>query len=228
MIVRRLDRWSLDAWAVWREGSDAAPVSQGRVPVYGASQAGALLQYRFDPGSARDARAYVRAYRALVDRPESEVALGVSARPKPSVPVRLAAELRVTDNRFDTRVRPAAYAVTEIPPVELPFDLRADIYAGAGYVAGEGDTLFADGQANVTRQLARFGSEGRDAVKLSVGAGAWGGAQRDANRLDVGPTMRVDLSVGDVPARFSIDWRERVGGDASPVSGLAATLSTSF
>ncbi len=222
------ERWSLDAWAFARSGSGAASLSQGRVPVYGASQAGAILQYRAAPRSKHDPHVYARAYRALIDRPESEIAGGISARPLGRVPVRIAAEVRAVDDRFRTDIRPAAYAVTEIPPIALPGGLAGEVYAGAGYVGGVADTAFVDGQANITRQVARFGKNDREAVRLTVGAGAWGGAQRDANRLDVGPTMRVDLVLGDVPARVSVDWRERVGGDASPGSGVAATISTRF
>jgi hypothetical protein len=40
--------------------------------------------------------------------------------------------------------------------------------------------------------------------------------------------MRVDLTIGEVPARISLDWRERVAGDAAPDSGIAATISTRF
>jgi hypothetical protein len=93
-------RWSVDAWAFWRQGSDAAPISLGRVPIYGASQAGAVLQYRLAPGSRRDPRAYARAYRALVRRGESELAVGASARPLGRVPLRAAAEVRYTDGAF--------------------------------------------------------------------------------------------------------------------------------
>lgn len=223
-----LNRWTLDAWAFLREGSGAAPIAQGRVPVYGASQIGANLQFRIAPLSGTDPRLYLRAYRALIDEPESEIAAGVSARPMPNIPVRVAAELRATDNRFSSDLRPAAYAITELPPLALPLGLSAEIYAGAGYVGGEADTGFFDGQATVTRSVASFDLAKADDVRLSLGAGAWGGAQRDANRVDVGPTMRIDLSLGTVPARVSINYRERVGGDASPVSGLAATLSTQF
>ncbi len=221
-------RWSLDAWLFAREGSGAAPISQGRVPVYGASQAGAILQYRAAPASAHDPRVFVRAYRALIDRPESELAAGVSARPLARVPVRIAAEVRATDDRFRNDIRPAAYAVTEIPPIALPAGLAAEVYAGAGYVGGDADTAFVDGQAAITREVVRIGPQRRNGVRLSVGAGAWGGAQRDASRLDVGPTIRMDFALGDLPARVSVDWRERVGGDANPVSGIAATLSTRF
>lgn len=225
---RAPSRWSVDSWAFLREGSGAAPISQGRVPVYGASQIGANLQYRAAPGSGHDPRLYVRAYRALIDPAESEIAAGVSARPLARVPLRLAAELRATDDRFRSELRPAAYVVTEIAPVALPFGLSGEVYAGAGYVGGAADTGFIDAQGTVTRRVASFDLRREDDVRLSVGAGAWGGAQRDADRIDVGPTMRLDLSIGTVPARVSIDYRERVGGDAAPASGLAATLSTRF
>ncbi len=67
-----------------------------------------------------------------------------------------------------------------------------------------------------------------NAMRLSLGAGAWGGAQDGAHRVDVGPTMRLDVTLGAVPARVLLDWRERVEGDAGPGSGAAVTLSTRF
>ncbi|HSJ78345.1 MAG TPA: hypothetical protein VK913_06360 [Erythrobacter sp.] len=225
---RAADRWTLDSWAFWRQGSNAAPVSQGRVPIYGASQAGAVLQYRLAPEAARDPRLYARAYRALVRRGESELALGASARPLPQVPVRLAGEVRFTDGAFTNTVRPSAYAVTELAPLPLPLGTQLEAYGQAGWVGGPGATGFADGQASLTGEVRQFAALTDNAARLSVGAAAWGGAQRDAQRIDVGPTMRIDLTVGEVPARFSLDWRERVGGDAGPGSGLAATISTRF
>ncbi|MEQ8412476.1 MAG: hypothetical protein RIB52_13090 [Erythrobacter sp.] len=224
----RPDRWSLDAWAFWREGSASAPVSQGRVPIYGASQIGANLQWRARPSSPHDPRAYARAYRALVEGGESELALGVSARPLPRLPVRVGAEMRAIDGPFATELRPGVLAVTEFAPVRLPYDLALEAYAQGGYVGGEAATAFADGQIAVTRQVARFGSGPAGPMRLSIGAGAWGGAQQGSRRVDIGPTMRLDLNVGEVPARVSVDWRERVGGDAAPASGVAATLSTRF
>jgi hypothetical protein len=223
-----LGRWSLDAWAFWRQGSDSAPVSQGRVPIYGASQLGAVLQYRLAPESPRDPRLYARAYRALVRRGESEGAIGASVRPVGQVPLRLAGELRYTDGAFRSAARPAAYAVTEIAPIALPLGARLEAYGQAGWVGGPGATAFADGQASVTREVPRLAALTDDALRLSLGAAVWGGAQKDAQRIDIGPTMRLDLRVGEVPARVSLDWRERVGGDAGPNSGLAATISTQF
>lgn len=224
----RAGRWSLDAWGFWRQGSDAAPISQGRVPIYGASQVGALLQYRLAPGSPRDPRLHARAYRALVRRGESEVALGASARPLGRVPVRVLGELRLTDGAFRTQTRAAAFAVTELPPIALPLGARLETYAQGGWVGGIDDTLFADGQASVTREVGAIARASDNALRFSLGAAAWGGAQEGAHRVDLGPTMRLDLTVGEVPARLSLDWRERVEGDAGPESGVAVTLSTSF
>ncbi len=224
----RPDRWSLDAWAFWRQGSDAAPISQGRVPIYGASQAGAILQYRLAPASALDPRTYLRAYRALVLQGESELALGGSLRPFAGLPVRAAAEARYTETVLRSSVRPAAYAFTELPPLRLSPRTQAEAYAQAGWVGGPGSTWFADGQASVTRELPEAARLTGDRLRLAFGAGLWGGAQEDAQRLDIGPTLRLDMRLGQVPARVSVDWRQRVAGDAAPSSGVAATIATQF
>lgn len=221
-------RWSLDAWAFWRQGSASTPVSQGRVPIYGASQTGAVLQYRLAPSSRHDPRLYARAYRALVRQGETEGALGASLRPLGGVPLRLAGEVRYTDAAFFNDVRPAAYAVTEIAPLRLPFGTSLEVYGQAGWVGGRGETPFADGQASVTRELPAIARWTDDRLRLSLGAGAWGGAQKDAGRADIGPTLRLDTRIGQVPARVSVDWRLRVAGDASPGSGVAATVSAGF
>jgi hypothetical protein len=76
--------------------------------------------------------------------------------------------------------------------------------------------------------LARYARLSDNPLALSLGAAAWGGAQEGAARLDLGPTLRLDLTVGQVPARVSLDWRQRVASDASPGSGVAATVSAGF
>lgn len=198
------------------------------MPVYGASQIALNLQHRLGNAGANDPRVFARAYRAFVPDGEQEIAGGFSARPVGKVPVRAFAEVRLTQNSFGTDIRPAAYAVTELAPASLPLDFTLETYAGAGYVAGDAATGFVDGQIAATREIARFDGAGGSPVRVSLGAASWGGAQKDASRFDVGPTMRIDLSVGEVPARISLDWRERVGGDAAPDAGLAATISTRF
>lgn len=230
------DRWLLDAYAFYRQGSSAVSITQGRQPTYGASQLAANLQWRARPSSRHDPRVYARAYHALVTGGESEIATGVSALPLGSVPVRLYGELRATRNpassengiSAETNFRPAAYAATEIPPQKFPLGFSLETYGAAGYVGGNASTYFVDGQAALTRSLTRIGKPGIGSAAVSVGAGVWGGAQKGAQRVDIGPTLRFDVNIGDHPARVSVDYREQVAGDAQPDSGVAATVSTRF
>jgi hypothetical protein len=163
-----------------------------------------------------------------VRRGESELALGASLRPVARVPLRMAGEVRYTDAAFSNIYRPAAYAVTELAPLPLPYGAQLEAYGQAGWVGGPGATGFADGQASITGGVPLAARLSDNALRLGLGVAVWGGAQRDAQRFDIGPTMRFDLRLGEVPARLTIDWRERVAGDASPDSGVAATLSTGF
>ena len=231
----RTDRWMLDVFGFYRQGSSALSIPQGRSPIYGASQLSANLQWRAKPSSSHDPRIFLRAYQAQVEGGESEIAAGVSGRPFGKLPVRLFGELRATQSPavselgvgVQTKFRPAAYAVSELPPIKLPMGFALETYGAAGYVAGSPSTYFLDGQAIATRELLRIGKPGAGGA-VSVGGGIWGGAQRDAKRLDVGPTLRFDVDIGKLPARVSVDYREQVAGDAEPDSGVAATVSTRF
>lgn len=213
-------RWSADGWLLLRQDTTSA-LTSGRGS-YGRSQAGAVLRYALAPSSPYRPMAYARVSQAIGAR-ESELALGLSARPLPKVPVRAAAELRLTQANGQTLVRPAAYAVTELPPFELPLDLTAEAYGQAGYVGGKYASAFADGQVRAERPLAEFGD-----AKLAAGAGAWGGAQKGAARLDIGPSASLQLKLGQTNSRVSMDWRFRVAGDAEPASGPALTISAGF
>ena len=64
--------------------------------------------------------------------------------------------------------------------------------------------------------------------ELRAGAGAWGGAQKGAARLDIGPSASVDFRIGPANGRAQIDYRVKVAGDAEPGDGVAFTLSTGF
>ncbi|KWV92178.1 hypothetical protein [Erythrobacter sp. YT30] len=227
-VTATTDRWALDTWSFFRQGSSAAPISQGRVPTYGASQAGAKLTYRLAPKSRHDPRLFVRAYQALIANGEREIAAGASGRLLRNVPIRLAGEVRYTDTPLGARFRPAGYAFTEIPPISLPARFSLETYAQGGYVGGSGSTWFADGQAVATREITKFNAGKFGSARFSLGGGIWGGAQRGASRVDIGPSMRFDMSIGKVPARISVDWRQKIAGDAAPESGVAATISTRF
>lgn len=232
---QKTDRWLLDSFGFYRQGSSALSIPQGRSPIYGASQISANLQWRAKPSSSRDPRIFLRAYQAQVEGGESEIAAGLSARPFGKLPVRLFGELRATQSPaisdqgigVQTQFRPAAYAATEFAPFKLPMGFSLETYGAAGYVAGRPSTYFLDGQAVATRELLRIGRPGAGGT-VSIGGGVWGGAQRDARRLDVGPTLRFDVDIGKMPARVSVDYREQVAGDAEPDSGVAATVSTRF
>ena len=133
-------------------------------------------------------------------------------------------EGRLTEQGGRWRVRPAALAVTQLAPLDLPMALRAEIYGQAGYVAGKFATPFADGQVRVDRSLAQV-----DNVEARLGVGVWGGAQKGAARLDAGPGATLSMPLGKgLFGRAAIDWRFRVAGHAEPGSGPALTLSSGF
>ena len=216
-------RWSIATWAYLREGSGLV-AETGTVPAsYGRSQYGVLASYALRPSSPHRPALYVRATSAVSDPREPEVALGLSARPLPRVPLTAHVEGRYGRRAGGTELRPAAFLVAQPQPVELPGKLRAEAYAQAGWVGGDFATGFADGQLRVQRKLASF-----DFRRVSAGGGAWGGAQRGASRLDIGPTASVDLDLGDGSARLAVDYRVRVAGEARPGSGIAVTLATGF
>ena len=220
----RTRQWSADAWLLLRGGSQAALSGTAAPASYGASQAGAVLRYRLAPASDHRPAAYLRATSALGNVREREAAVGLSARPLPRVPVVVATELRLSDQRGGAQARPALLAVTELAPANLPGGIRAEAYGQIGYVGGRNATAFADGQLRAERTVARLGNS-----DIRAGLGAWGGAQKGAARLDIGPTASLGLSVGGpAAARVAVDWRVRVAGDASPSSGPALTLSAGF
>ncbi len=217
-------RWSGDGWLMLRRGGTASLATGAAPSTYGASQMGAVLRYRIDGESVHRPAAYLRATAALNGSGEREAAAGFSARPLASVPIIAAVEMRVTDQPGNTRLRPAALVVSEVPPFPLPLGARGEVFAQAGYVGGGYATGFVDGQLRVDREVARFGT-----AALRAGAGAWGGAQKGASRLDIGPGATMGLGIGQgASARLAIDWRFRVAGDAAPSSGLALTLSAGF
>jgi hypothetical protein len=216
-------RWSGDGWLLLRRGG-GAPALAAIGGSYGGSQAGMVLRYRLDRTSPLRPSAYLRASAALNGTREQEAALGLSARPIARMPVLAMAEVRATRSAAGTRIRPAAALVTQLAPFALPFRLTGEAYGQAGWVGGAGATAFAGGQLRIERPLAKIGNG-----ELAAGGGAWGGAQKDASRLDIGPTARITLHPTEQSTlRVAADWRFRVAGNAAPQSGPAITLSAGF
>jgi hypothetical protein len=218
-VVVPENHWSADGWLFLRDGN--GPVTGGAVGgTYGASQAGAVLRYRLAPSDWHRPTLYLRGTAALNGVREQEAALGASARPFGEVLMVAVVELRATRNNNGTGPRPAVAVISELPPQALPSGLQAEVYVQAGYVGGRDASAFVDGLVRLDHKLA---------TRLRVGAGAWGGAQENASRLDLGPTASITLSLGNFAgARLGLDWRFRVAGDASPDSGAALTLSAGF
>ena len=220
-------RWSLDAWVFLREGSGAAPVAAGLQPSYGKSQQGAVVRYRLADAGGRAPTLYARYTRALAGARETDVAAGLSAKPFAGFPLTAHAEIRATRVAGSTELRPAAFVTTGVHrDVPLGFQVRG--YAQAGWVGGDYATAFVDGQIVADREVAAFDLGKTRDGSLRVGGGAWGGAQRNAERLDAGPSASLVVPVADAPVRLSVDYRFRILGDAEPDSGVAVTLSTGF
>lgn len=216
-------RLSVDSWLFFRQDGQAVGTGNFAAPSYGRSQAGAVLRYRLRPQSRFEPQAYARVTQALSGPDDRDVALGLSARLLPGIPVTVHGEARLSEQSGRREVRPAAFITTGGERHGLPLGLKLRGYAQAGYVGGDFATAFADGSLVAERAVAQF-----DLGKVNAGAGLWGGAQEGAARLDLGPTANVTVKLGEVPARLSVDYRVRVAGDAEPGSGAALTLSTGF
>lgn len=216
-------RLTFDGWLYWRDGSgDYGQFANGPAQL-GGSQAGAILSYRLDAASPIHPTAYLRATQAIGGVGESELAFGVKLRPVASVPIDIHAEARVFATGGTTEIRPAVLATGGFDHATLPQGLKARGYGQAGYVGGEFKTGFVDGQVVIDRPIINSGQG-----SLSIGAGTWGGAQRGASRLDVGPSASISLPIQRASVRISADYRVRVAGDAQPATGPAVTLSTSY
>lgn len=146
-----------------------------------------------------------------------EMAVGVDWRPIRRLPVRLLVEQRIALDSGQNA--PAALIVGGIGPRPVAPGLTLTAYAQAGAVERGRIEPFADGAARIGLALT---------PGLDVALGAWGGAQRDAQRLDVGPSLGIAIPTAGRRTRLSLDWRERVAGRAAPNSGPALSLAGDF
>jgi hypothetical protein len=203
--------WSASAWFVTRRGAPASG------PMLGGDQAGVRIAYALDP--ARGLGLYARAS-APLGQPGRELAIGVEWQPG-QLPLRVVAEQRfgLDGNAGGTGLG----VVGGVSDVALGggFDLEA--YGQAGAVIRQRTYPFADGALRVTRTVAR-----RELGRIEIGGGAWGAAQREAARLDIGPSAVATLPVAGRAVRVALDWRERIAGDARPGSGPALTVGADF
>lgn len=212
------DRWRGSVWLLWRAGSadPADIVTGGRL---GGSQAGLRLDYDLTPVGTGRAAAYGRVSSAF-NRPASpEGALGIAWQPSRAIPVSIAAERRIAFGE-GARNANALLIVGGLGPTPVIGSLEAESYAQAGVVGFRRGDLFADGKFSLLSPLARS--------PIRMGLSVSGGAQPKVERLDVGPEIQLRLPLPQVASRVSIEWRERIAGQASPSSGLAVTLGADF
>jgi len=207
-------RWSASAWLVARPGTGlGTPPGASQL---GGSQAGLRVSYLLLP--ERRVAAFARIATPLAGK-GAEGAVGLEWQPV-RAPVRLVAEQRfgLDGARGGTGLGVIAGIDTRVPA-----DFRLEAYGQAGAIRRARIELYADGAARATRVVAEAGG-----VRLSLGAGAWGAAQRDAQRLDLGPSATLGLPIGRQKVRLALDWRQRVVGDARPGSGPALTIGSDF
>lgn len=205
------DRWQASAWFATRRGAGTGGT------MLGGDQAGLRLARTLD----RRGRValYARASAPLTGSGR-ELALGIEWRPW-RAPMRFLAEQRIALD--GGKSGPAVAVVGGVTGIDLPFAFELEGYGQAGAVKRARIEPFADGALRVTRPVAAIGE-----ARLALGAGAWGAAQREAARVDLGPTAVTTLPVSGQSLRIAIDWRERVAGDARPGSGPALTLGADF
>lgn len=206
-------RWSGSAWAIARPSGTGGGLGASQL---GGSQAGARLAYAL--GRAGRVSVVGRLATPLEGRGR-EAALGLEWRPT-RLPIRLFAEQRFALDRG--RGGPSAGVIAGLYE-QLPLDFRLEAYGQVGAVKRDRVEGFADGVGRMTRAVAKFGP-----ATVDIGAGAWGGAQRRAERLDFGPTIGASVPIAGRNVRLTIDYRVRVAGRARPGSGPALSLGTDF
>jgi hypothetical protein len=212
-IARARSRLAGSVWLVARGGASATLLG-GQL---GASQAGARLTYAL--GAARRVAIAARVATPLSGRGR-EAAIGLDWQPT-AMPVHLIAEQRFALD--GGRGGPTVGVIGGAGPTEVVRGVTVEGYAQAGAIARDRIDGFIDGSLRVTTRLGE-----RAGTRIDLGLGAWGGAQRGAARLDVGPTLGLVLPVGPRRLRLAADWRQRVAGDARPGSGPAISIGSDF
>ena len=216
--LNQRDSFSFSAWLLARSGS-GPPAMSGQAAL-GGSQAGVRGSWRLDRAGRAEAFARI----SSTGRPGdgAEAALGVAFRPHRRLPLQLVAERRQAIAGTGGRSAFAAYLVGGVDSVRAG-PASIDAYGAAGMVGLRSRDLVAEGSA-----VARVPVAGIGPVDLSVGGGVWAAAQPGTARVDLGPRAQLRWREGPVRPVISLDWRQRVSGDARPRSGPALTVGADF
>lgn len=213
-------------WFFARAGSSLTnPFSTALQPgsaQYGGSQTGAIFSFRLAGDRGRNVAVYSRVSSPLAVKGAGEIAIGAKAKPISGLPISLYAERRFREGQLSGSGT-ALFAAGGSGPDEIMRDVFLETYGQAGYVFQDDDSYFFDGSASVQRKLATVGTG-----KISLGGAVWAGGQEGVRRFDIGPRINIDAPFKNLQTRVSVDWRQRVAGNAEPGSGLAVSLSTGF
>ncbi len=227
-LKRLKKRWSLEAWVLLRDGGTTNVATAA--PVLGGGQAGSTLAYTINPLAKQpvslvgrlSVASVGRAFRSTqYDPGTQQYALGVAWRPLPWAQLsaeRLIAGGYLARNAF--AVRAAAGGGGAWGPV----DWRA--YGETGVIGPARPDYYAGGLARAGWRLPSWSR-----FHWSVGAGTWGSVDAGAFtawRLDAGPSLAADFTLGRQTLELSADWRFRVAGNTLPGSGPAVTLVTRY
>jgi len=211
--LRGTSRLTGSAWLLVR-GGPAGTVSGGRL---GASQGG--MRFTYALGRHRRVALAARIAAPLKGRGR-EIALGVEWQPL-RLPIHLVAEQRfVLDGG---RGGPTVGVIAGYGPSNIAPGIRIEAYGQGGAIVREGLEGFIDASARVTHPLGTIGK-----ARVDIGIGAWGSAQRAAARFDVGPSVVATLPIARKSLRLTLDWRERIAGNARPGSGPALSIGSDF
>jgi len=213
LVANGPSRLTGSAWLLAR-GGPAGTVSGGQL---GASQGGLRLAYAL--GSQRKV-ALVAHVATPLKGAGREAALGIEWQPT-GLPIRLVAEQRFALD--GARGGPTIGVIAGYGPADVAPGLRLEAYGQAGAI-GRGEIEgFVDASARLTHPLGKLAG-----ATIDIGAGAWGSAQRDAERFDIGPSLVAALPVARKTIRLTLDWRERIAGGARPGSGPALSIGSDF
>ncbi|MEJ7934716.1 hypothetical protein WG907_10660 [Sphingobium sp. AN558] len=211
------DRWHLGSWALWRAGGGQARAStDGRL---GGSQIGARLDFDFTPAAPGRVASYARVSAAMSRPASPEAAVGFFYQPARRIPLTIAVERRIALGPGGRNAN-ALFAAGGFGPKPIGPSLAAEAYVQTGIVGFRAKDGFIDGKVALLTPLRH--------TAIHVGISISGGAQPDVSRVDIGPEIQFRLSLPSASARLSIEWRERVIGNAAPPSGPAITLATDF
>ncbi|WP_380784942.1 hypothetical protein [Sphingomonas sp. R86521] len=189
-IAQGRSRLAGSTWLLAR-GGPSGSLDGGQL---GASQAGLRVTYAL--GSARRIALAARVSAPIRGRGR-EASLGVEWQPT-RIPVRLLAEHRISLD--GGRGGPMLGIIGGYGPADIAPGIRLEAYGQAGAIARDGVETFVDTAARLTHPVAHLAG-----MRVDLGLGAWGSAQRGARRFDIGPTVGIAVPVAGKAIRLNLD-----------------------